>query len=298
MQENKFANKSFLDIFTRYSPDMDKRDLLLRGYNLIPRKSVNPLRIEVDITFDSHEDADLLYDIEDDCRQIYNAQSFKILPHFPSYLFSIKCLPEILYEAAVCGAVTNGFFTGASYEDSGESITISIPFSSYGVDFVKVANTESILSNIIRSRYGVDRKIFIISNGNEDKRHREWEARRVEIMERAEAKSREDFIKQRQEAVKQREEEARASDPYYDFDSKAGISSATGINTQLSETTYKMGATTYDFSKPSLVYGEEFDVIEPTPLANVANERNRSIFLGTIFEVTAKETRNGDKTNI
>ena len=298
MQENKFASKSFLDIFTRYSPDMDKRDLLERGYNLLPRKSVNPLRIEVDITFNSHEDADLIYDIEDECRSIYNAQSFKILPHFPSHLFSIKSLPEILYEAAICGAVTNGFFTGATYDDNGESITISIPFSSHGVDFVKVANTEAILSNIIRSRYGVDRKVFIISNGNGEARHMEWEARRMEIMERAEAKSREDFLNQRREAEKQREEEARAADPHYDFDSKAGISSATGINTQISETTYKMGATTYDFSKPSLVYGDEFEILEPTPLADVPSVRNRSIFLGTIFEVTAKETRNGDKTSI
>ena len=298
MQENKFANKRFLDIFTRYSPDMDKRDLLERGYNILPRKSLNPLRIEVDITFDTHEFAELIYDIEDDCRKIYNAQSFKILPHFPSDLFSVKTIPEILYEAAYCGAVTNGFFTGATYEDNGESITISIPFSSYGVDFVKVANTESILSNIIKSRYGVDRKIFIISGGNEDIRRREWEKRRLEIMERAEAKSREDFINQRREAEKQREEEARAADPYYDFDSKAGISSATGVNTQLSETTYKMGATTYDFSEPTLVFGDAFDIIEPTALAEIASVRNRSIFLGTIFEVTAKETRNGDKTNI
>ena len=296
MQENK--TKGFLDIFTRYSPDMDKRDLLDRGYNIRPRKSVDPLRIEVDISFSSHEDAELIYDIEDECRRLYNAQSFKILPHFSSDLFGMKYFPEILCEAAICGAVTNGFFTGATYEDSGESITISIPFSSYGVDFVKVANTEDIISAILKSRYGVEKKIFIISGGNEEERRREWEAKRVQIMERAEAQSRDDFIKQRQEAAKQREEEARAADPHYDFDSKAGISSATGISAQLSETKYKMGATTYDFSEPTLMYGDEFEINEPTPLADIASVRNRSIFLGTVFEVTAKETRNGDKTNI
>ena len=298
MQENKLAGKSFLEIFTRYSPDMDKRDLLDRGYNISPRKSLNPLRIEVDITFNSHEDPELIYDIEDECRRIYNAQSFKILPHFPSELFGMRYFPEILCEAAICGAVTNGFFTGATYDDNGESITISIPFSSYGVDFVKVANTESILSNIIKSRYGVDRKVFIVSSGNDDLRHREWETKRLEIMERAEAQSRDEFIKARQEAVKQREEEARAADPQYDFDAKTGISSATGISAQISETTYKMGATTYDFSKPSAIYGEEFEIIEPTPLADVATIKTRSVFLGTVFEVTVKETRNGDKTNI
>ena len=298
MQENRQNSKSFLEIFTRYSPDMDKRDLLDRGYNIRPRKSLDPLRIEVDITFNSHEDAELIYDIEDECRKLYNAQSFKILPHFPSDLFGMKYFPEILCEAAMCGAVTNGFFTGATYDDSGESITISIPFSSYGVDFVKVANTEEIISAILRSRYGVEKKIFIISGGNEEERRRAWETKRLEIMERAEAQSRDDFVRQRQEAAKQREEEARAADPYYDFDSKAGISSATGVNAQLSETTYKMGATTYDFSKPTLAYGDEFEIIEPTPLSDITSVRNRSIFLGTVFEVTSKETRNGDKTSI
>ena len=298
MQENRQNSKSFLEIFTRYSPDMDKRDLLDRGYNIRPRKSLDPLRIEVDITFNSHEDAELIYDIEDECRKLYNAQSFKILPHFPSDLFGMKYFPEILCEAAMCGAVTNGFFTGATYDDSGESITISIPFSSYGVDFVKVANTEEIISAILRSRYGVEKKIFIISGGNDEERRRAWETKRLEIMERAEAQSRDDFVRQRQEAAKQREEEARAADPYYDFDSKAGISSATGVNAQLSETTYKMGATTYDFSKPTLAYGDEFEIIEPTPLSDVTSVRNRSVFLGTVFEVTTKETRNGDKTSI
>ena len=93
-------------------------------------------------------------------------------------------------------------------------------------------------------------------------------------------------------------EEARAADPHYDFDSKVGISSETGISAQLSETTYKMGATTYDFSKPELIFGEDFEISEPSPLSDIPNIKTRSIFLGTIFEVTTKETRNGDKTNI
>ena len=96
MQENKLNEKSFFDIFKRYSPDMDKRDLLERGYNILPRKMVDPLRIEVEISFRSHEDPELIYEIEDECRRIYNAQSFKILPHFPSDIFGLKYLPEIL----------------------------------------------------------------------------------------------------------------------------------------------------------------------------------------------------------
>ena len=298
MQENKFKDKSFLDIFSRYSPNMEKRDLLDRGYDINPRRVPGTTRIEVDIYFRQHEDPELIYEIEDECRAAYNAQSFKILPHFPSELFDMKYFPEILWEAATCGAVTNGFFTGASYEDDGSIIKVSIPFAGAGVDFVKVADTESILSGIMKSRYGVDRKVIIAGGSGSEERHREWQERREVIMQRAEAQSREDYIRQREADRRRAEEEARANDPYHDFDSKAGISSATGVSTQLSETTYRMGANTYDFSGAELIFGDEFDITEPTPLCDIEKVRTRTVFLGTVFEITTKETRNGDKTSI
>ena len=298
MQENKSTERSFFDFFKRYSPDMDKRDLLERGYNVRPRVSKEPPMVEVDISFRSHEDAELIYDIEDECKNFYQMVSFKILPHFPPEIFDMKYFPEILFEAATCGAVTNGFFSGATYEDDGEKIYVSIPFSATGVDFVKDANTEFIISNILKSRYGITRSISITSGGNEAERRKKIEERRVEILKQTEERQREDFFRQREDAAKQREEEARAADPHYDFDSKAGISSATGVSTQISETTYKMGATTYDFSKSELLFGEDFEISEPSPLSDIPTIKTRSIFLGTIFEVTTKETRNGDKTNI
>ncbi len=298
MQENKFKDKNFLDIFSRYSPNMEKRDLLDRGYDINPRRVPGTTRIEVDIYFRQHEDPELIYEIEDECRAAYSAQSFKILPHFPSELFDMKYFPEILWEAATCGAVTNGFFTGASYEDDGSIIKVSIPFAGAGVDFVKLANTESILSGIMKSRYGVDRKVIIVGGSGSEERHREWQERREVIMQRAEAQSREDYIRQREVDRKRAEEEARANDPYHDFDSKAGISSATGVSTQLSETTYRMGANTYDFTEAELIFGDEFDITEPTPLCDIEKVRTRTVFLGTVFEITTKETRNGDKTSI
>ena len=277
---------------------MEKRDLLDRGYNINPRRVPGTTRIEVDIYFRQHEDAELIYEIEDECRAVYNAQSFKILPHFPSELFDMKYFPEILWEAATCGAVTHGFFSGATYDDDGATIKISIPFVGAGLDFVKVANTESILSGIMKSRYGVDRKVVIASGSGVEERQREWQERREVMLQKAEAQSREDYIRQREADRKRAEDEARANDPYHDFDSKAGISSATGVSTQLSETTYRMGANTYDFAKAELLFGEEFDINEPTPICDIEKVRARTVFLGTVFEVTTKETRNGDKTSV
>ena len=124
------AEKKFFDVFSRYKTTDEKTALLNRAHSARFRYTKDPMRVEVDLSFDAREDAELIYEIEDECRALYSAESFKILPHFPPECFSIDCFDEIACEAAVCGAVTNGFFTNAKYEDDGEKITISIPFVS------------------------------------------------------------------------------------------------------------------------------------------------------------------------
>ena len=66
----------------------------------------------------------------------------------------------------------------------------------------------------------------------------------------------------------------------------------------VTETKYKMGASTYDFSSSEVVFGEDFEISEPTPLADAAKAKGRAIFLGTVFDIQFKETRAGDKTTV
>jgi len=262
------AEKKFFDVFSRYKPSDEKASLLRRGHSARFRYTKDPMRVEVDLSFDSHEDAELIYEIEDECRALYSAESFKILPHFPPESFEIGNFGEIACEAAMCGAVTNGFFTNAEYLDDGVTISILIPFDSTGVGFVKGADTENILENILRSRYGVSRRIVVTEGAGADARRIEWEKKREQLLAAAEEESRERFIREREERAKAREAEARAADPQYDFESRSGISTATGIAEAVGESSYKMGATTYDFSSSTAIYGESFDICEPTPLAD------------------------------
>ena len=290
------AEKKFFDVFSRYSTTEEKANLLRRGHSARFRYTKDPMRVEVDLTFDSHEDAELIYEIEDECRELYSAESFKILPHFPPESFDIKYFDEIACEAALCGAVTNGFFTGAKYEDDGECITVSIPFESAGVSFVKGADSENILANILRSRYGITRRVLITEGEGAEARRIEWEKKREGILVKAEQESRERMMNERAERAKAKEAEERAADPYYDFEARAGISSATGVAEAIGETSYKMGTTTYDFSSADAIFGDAFDIIEPTPLAEVLNQKGKVLVLGTVFDVALKETRAGDKT--
>ncbi len=290
--------RGFLDVFKRYNPDDSKRSLLERAVGATFKYSKDPMRVEVTLSFPSHEEAELLYEIEDECRTLYEAESFRIFPHFPPSEYSLSRLDEIIYEASLCGAVTHGFFNEASFSDDGETVSVGIPFNPYGVSFVKNANTEQILSNILESRYGVRRKFTVYMGEGAERHEQELEQRRAEIMARVEQENREQFIRDREAAVREREEAARAADPHYDFDSKAGISRLTGFSERVDEHTVRVGASTYDFSSPEPIMGDDFEVIEPTPLADADKARSTALFLGTVFEVTTKEARGGDRFNI
>ena len=292
------SEKSFFDIFTKYAPSDEKRELLSRAHSAKFRYTKVPMRVEIDLSFDSHEDPEIIYEIEDECRALYNAESFKILPHYPPEVFEVRYFAEVACEAAMCGAVTNGFFNSAEYSDDGETVTVFIPYAAIGVDFVKNAGTEDILSRILESRYGVTRKVKVMQGGDYRAKHEELERMRASKMAEVEADNRERFLKERAELAEKREQEAREADPYYDFEARAGISSVTGVSELMGEHRFRVGASTYDFRESSLVWGDDFDVSEPTPLSDAPTTRNRTVFLGTVYSIETKETRAGDKTNI
>jgi DNA polymerase-3 subunit alpha (Gram-positive type) len=292
------TEKKFLDIFLRYTPSDEKAALLDRATNASFRYSKDPMRVEVELSFASHEDAELIYDIEDECRELYGAESFKILPHFPPEEYNVSRMNEITAEAALCGAVTNGFFSYAEYSDDGECITVQLPFSNYGVDFVKDANTETILSNILRSRYGVTRSFKILSGSNAEAYEAEWTKRRERLLDAAAEESRAQFAKARADMAREREEAAMASDPHYGFDKRSGINSMTGVNEVIKENVYRMGATVYNVEESEVIYGEDFDIIEPIPLSDTDSVRSYAVFLGTVFEKADKESREGDKVSL
>jgi len=291
-------SKSFLEIFTRYTPDDEKRRLLESATSAGFRYQKEPFRVEVDLDFDRHHDAELIYEIEDECRQLYKAESFKLFPHFPPECFDISNIGEITLEAALIGAITHGFFAEAIYSDDGSTITVEIPFFDQGVAFVKSSDTEQILSNILKSRYGIVRSFEIRSGERAYEYSQQLQAQRERALIEAEEAGREQQRRAALEARERREAEVRALDPHYDFEKRVGISQLSGTNETLSDTRYRMGASTYDFAESSLIWGEDFEISEPTPLSEVSRVRGGGLFLGTVYSIETKESRTGDRLNL
>ena len=290
--------KKFLEVFSRYSPTGKKRELLDGATKIDVRFAKDPLRVEVNMTFACHHDAALIYEIEDECTALYSAETFKILPHFPPETFEVSRFSEIATEAALCGAVTHGFFSGAEYLDDGTTVSVLIPYSAVGVDFVRGANTEQILENILRSRYGVERKVRIAEGSGSEQRERIVRERIEQRLINAEAESRETFIREQREAEEKRIAEARAQDPRYDFDKRAGISAKTGNNENVSDTVFVRGCSTYVTDEAELIWGEPFEIFDPAPLSDAAGVRGWGVFLGTVFAIENKESRAGDRVTV
>ena len=289
--------RRFFDIFKKYSPSKEKREVLESAFGEKFRYRQNPMQVEVELSFDRHYPADIFYEIEDECRTLYEAASFKIIPHFPASEYNISRFDEICLEAAMSGAVTHGFFSSAVYSDDGETVTVALPFYSLGVDFVKTSGTEEVISNILKSRYDTERKIKIIE-GEGAREYDEAMARhRAELLDNALRENRERAARERDEYLAKKEEEKRLADPHYDFEARAGLSPLAGRSERLGGGVFKMGASTYSSEGAELLFGEDFDISEPTSLARLEDAGGFTVFLGTVFEKTVKETRAGDKFN-
>ena len=292
MQENK----GFLDLFKRYSPSASDRRVLAQAHHAVMRVNREPLRIEVEVNFDTRQDASVLYRVEQECRVLYNALSFRIFPHYPPQTFSVDCMEEIAAEAVHVGAATPGFFQNAEYEDDGEVILAYIPFLDSGIQVVQSTGTEQILKNILRSRYGVVREVIVKAAANAQA----LTARRMETQRALEAK----IQKQADESAKrQREayeaEKAKASEPQAPkLPRVGGISSATGAFEAIDRFTYRCGALTFDTESPECVMGDPFSITEPTSIGNITGPKTNAVVLGVIFSVATKENRTGERVTV
>ena len=292
------AEKKFLEVFSRYKPTKEKRLLLESAENTVIRFNRDPMRFEVELSFSEHKDAYLIYEIEDDCRTLYGAESFKILPHFAPETFDISYFSEIAAEAALCGAVTNGFFSGAEFTDDGEVITVGIPYFTNGVNFVKNGNTAVMLSNILKSRYGITRSINITEGSGAEARQRQIEERKIDTIKRIEVENKERALEEIRAAREREIAIAREKDPHYDFDKKDGISAATGVSEDISDTVFKRGGTIYSTEGAEVIYGEPFEIVEPSLISDAKDIKGQGIFLGTVFFAEIKESRAGDRVTV
>lgn len=288
------AEKSFLEIFNRYHPSgTDVLAALSHATRVSSVRADKENRIlEADVCFSEIIHKNLLYRIEEEMRSAYNISRVKILPKYPSELFSTAYFQQILMETERVGVVARGFFSGCDWTIEGREIRVVIPFAVGGVGLLSDASTQRVIENIILSEFGVKYSVSITSDeklttASSERRRGEMSKLDRELSEQAKHY---DSVQRGSESV----QAAGKNDGTAELPRVASLGEC--VHSEVSEDgIYTLGAKKYDLSAPEYVLGEEFD-ISPTPIADV-REGARVVVIGEVFGFTQEPARRGNNVS-
>ena len=150
-------SKNLLEIFNRYTPDDEAREILLMADpDSVKLRADKPQRmIEVSASFPSIVPRSRFYRIEEAIKAAYDLNAVFLCPRFPSHLFGKDCIPDLLTETNRRGIVAKGFFDHCSYRLLEGVLEIEIPFTESGVGLIYDAKTPQLMEELLQQTYGV-----------------------------------------------------------------------------------------------------------------------------------------------
>ena len=157
--------QDFYRKMSRYTPGDRARKTLegLTDYKM--RVDKERRFVEIDMSFDEIVPKEALYNVEDEIKRQYELESVRILPKYASSAFYFEYIHEVVKEAYRIGFVTRGFFENYSASQNGDEILIALGVSESGARLVCEANTGEVMEGIIRSEFGISKKVVIRGNG-------------------------------------------------------------------------------------------------------------------------------------
>ncbi len=234
-----------------------------------------------------------LYSLEEAIAQVYELNSVKLLPSYPSQLFTEEYMASVYTETMRIGAVAKGFFTDCKTHIADGVITISINFSQGGVSLMEMGKTGELIAGIIRSEFGLNYEVEIKPSDDYQKYHDEYLERQALFIKQY----REDAIRERAALEAQRaakDAEMQAEEVHYER--VASIFEDESTAEMIAENTIKVGKITFKVDGGDILFGEgDFDATDPTPLRDINHPMKSCVALGIIFNANAQEIRGSDK---
>jgi len=237
-----------------------------------------------------------VYRLEEEIRASYDLSRVMILTHYPSELFSLSYMSEIITESARVGYVINGFFNKFDITEDGDKISIMIPFSDGGISLLDLAKTAHVIEGIIESEFGLKKTVEITKSKDADEAYAEYMASQLEKLNTASQNIVTEHERLMMEADRAEEKSAKP-EPQAEPTLPRVASLFEGNDTaeMISETVIKSGKIEFDLSSPEVVFGELFDFRSATPLRSITRTQKNVVILCEVFSITQKETRRGDK---
>jgi len=285
-------DKKFFDYFKLYKPDSDVRRVLEDASELRVLVSKQPLRIEVHAFFPYIVRNAFLRAVENELREMYDAASFRILPKFPSELFSTEALEDVVEEAIFVNVITRGFLDEAIYEDDGETVTARVPFLNNAISFMSNSGTAEMLGRIIESRFGIKRRVKIIPSSDASERTKAREESHEAVLREADDRALEEF----REMIRAKRTENAPVDEHPDFALQKKLFSTNEVLTKTSETTYTVGDMCFDCAGSEVLWGDAFDLDQVIAMNTIDSAGGTVVVMGEIFSAETKE--NFDATRV
>ena len=296
--------KTVLEILYKYNPDSTARAILEKVQNHVIRADKENRALQIEMDLPRLAEKEELYRMEEEIAKAYELNYVKLLPHYPSELFTASYVPELLKETERVGIVAKGFFRSYRYELKENDLIIRIPFTEAGIRLIRDARTPEIMGVILHSEFGLDIRVSIeiAEDFNEDMMSENQaerlaamdkqilEADRQYSMSQAERKAAEQQGNQSQKPADQPEILPRVQSLF-------GEASGAVHTPSVKDGVVKVGFMEFDISEPEYGVGGQFDII-PTPLSAIDKPMRNIVVLGEVFGFTKEPTRQGDKFNI
>ncbi len=292
--------KSFLEKFNKFTPDPDQYKILnnISDYSL--RVSKENRIIEAEIVMDKLVPKKDLYKIERAIEKAYELNHVKLLPKYPSELFSHNYIPQVLIETEGIGIVARGFFSNYTYELNDGELIIQLPFTYNGVMLLEDAHTPRVIEKIIASEFGINIKVTIKhTRETEDDGYSEFMRRELEALDKHLQKASEDYDKYQS----QRSEEGNyGNDTATEAEVKPILPRIQTVFNEdatpiIDDGICKIGHSKFDISEPKFVIGDPFQVV-PTPISFLTKPIRNVTVLGEVFGTVKDTNRTGDKINL
>ena len=286
------ATKRLKELLIKYLPDDGIDQILLSG--TVTRTKVDRERriLEVCADFPYLVDKDTIYEIEAQVAQVYQLNHFKLLPHYPSELFSEKYIPQLLKETERIGVVARGFFASYSFSLTEDTLTVTLPFDEHGVGLLEDAKTPAVMEGILQSEFSIRRKVILQRDPYYEPRMSDSYREKIELLDRQIRAAEKEY----DDALRGHREEAPVAEEEEKLPKLASIYGECGV-IRLDERRIQIGSSVFDISNPEILVGVKF-AMDPAPIASITRPLRNITFVGEVFNFTKEANRAGDKINV
>ncbi len=289
---------SLTEKFAKYTPNSEDKEWMSKAAILSLRADRAQRIVEVSVSLPHLVTKQEIYRVENELCRTYEYNVVKILPKYPAELFSYDYVPQILTEVERIGIVARGFFGAYTYKLEDNILTVEIPFTNNGVQFVRDAKTPEIIENIIKSEFDITLKVILneasdptaLINENIYKGE-------LEFIDKQLAKASVEYDRRptepREPDVKP---SAESEGPMLDHVSSIYDTSA---EIEREDNIIAIGTAKFDVSEPKYLMGDPF-ALDPAPICSVDDGKSHTnvTIIGEVTKFTAEPNRAGDRFNV